>query len=156
MNHRCLKEGGWIELQELRLDVHCDDGTVPDDYGFGQFLRNLREGFSKFDIDLLGMERNQELVRDAGFVNIHEKIWKVPIGAWPKDKHMKMIGAYNRCVIYDGLQGICMAAYTRGLKWSKEEVETFLVGVRKSLMDSSIHSYYTFHALYGQKPFSNA
>lgn len=152
IGHRSLKPGGWIELQELRLAVQCDDGTMPDDYDFATFLGKLKHGFSKFGINLLGMERNQELVRDAGFINVQEKVWKVPVGTWPMDRRMKMIGRYNRSVISDGLRGFCVAAFTRGLMWTEAEVEVFLVEVRKSLMNSSIHSYCTFHAVFGQKP----
>ena len=40
----------------------------------------------------------------------------------------------------------------RGLGWSKEEVQVYLVDVRKCLMDNSVHSYFPFHISYGQKP----
>jgi hypothetical protein len=62
----------------------------------------------------------------------------------------EMIGLYLRSVIYDGLQGIALGPFIRGLKWSPEDVEVFLVGVRKSLMDASPHSYLLFHVVYGQ------
>jgi len=149
---RCLKPGGWIELQELRLSTRCDDDSMPSDYAFTGFLDNLQQGFAAFGIQLLGMEQNRQRLKDSGFVNVEEKVWKVPIGTWPRDKRMKIIGLYNRSVIYDGLQGVSMAAYTRGLKWSATEVEVYLADVRKSLMNASIHSYYTFHTVYGQKP----
>jgi hypothetical protein len=65
---------------------------------------------------------------------------------------MKMVGMYMRSVIYDGLQGISMGPFTRGLKWTPDEVELLLVDVRKSLFDISTHSYLPFHIYYGQKP----
>jgi len=150
--HRALKPGGWVELQDIRLAPLCDDGTMPEDYAFAKFIATLQEALSKFNVNLLGMERYQGLLRDAGFVNVEEKIWKIPIGSWAKDSKMKTTGAYNRAVMYDALQGASMGPYTRGLGWSPTEVEVFLVDVRKSLSNSSVHSYYTFHAVYGQKP----
>jgi hypothetical protein len=98
------------------------------------------------------MEHSAGRLRDAGFVHVTERVWKVPIGTWPRDRRLKTIGLYNRSVIADGLQGVSMAAFTRGLKWSTEEVDLFLVDVRKSLANASVHSYYTFHAVYAQKP----
>ncbi len=124
---------------------------MPSDYALAKFLDNLRDGFSKFGVNLLSLDKNQELLQEAGFVNVEEKIWKVPVGAWARDPKMKIIGQYNRCVIQDALSGVSMAPYTRGLKWTREEVEMFLVSVRESLADKSIHSYYTFHTVYGQK-----
>jgi len=38
-----------------------------------------------------------------------------------------------------GLQGIAMGLLTRSLGWSAEEVEVFLVGLRKELNDKSLH-----------------
>jgi hypothetical protein len=52
----------------------------------------------------------------------------------------------------DGLQGNSMKSFTKGLGWTAEEVEVFLVSVRVSLKNRSVHSYLTFHVCYGQKP----
>lgn len=99
------------------------------------------------------MMRNKQLVLDAGFVNVEEKIFKIPIGTWPRNKTMKVIGLYMKAVINDGLHAIAVGPLTRGLKWSAEEVELYLIGVRKSLNDATTHSYLPFHVVYGQKPF---
>lgn len=112
------------------------------------------EGFLAFGINPLSMERDAELLAEAGFQNVQEKVWKVPIGTWPRDPKLKTAGLYNRAMLYDALQAVSLAPLTRGLKWSSAEVEVFLVHVRKSLLDSSIHTYLTFHSVYGQKPTS--
>jgi hypothetical protein len=103
-------------------------------------------------VNLLGIEKNPENVRAAGFVNVEEQVYKVPVGTWPRNQKMKTIGLYNRSMIYDGLQGISMGPFTRGLKWSPQEVEIFLVGVKKTLVDNSQHTYLPFHVVIGQKP----
>lgn len=125
---------------------------MPADYGLSEFLTNLYHGFSALGYDLLSLEKNKARLADAGFTNLRELVWKVPVGVWPKDKLMKEVGMYNREVLAEALQGVSMGAYTRGLGWTPAEVEVFLTRVRKSLADSSVHSYYTFHVVYGQKP----
>jgi len=152
--HHALRPGGWVELQELRFHLECDDGTMPGpaQYGYGRFVDLCMEGFRSFGIDPLGMEGNAERLRKSGFERVEEKVWKVPIGTWPRDQNLKTIGLYNRSMLVDALQAVSMAPLTRGLKWSATEVEIFLIDVRKSLMNSSIHSYLTFHVVYGQKP----
>ncbi|TDZ36735.1 Secondary metabolism regulator LAE1 [Colletotrichum spinosum] len=148
-----LRPGGWIELQELRFHLQCDDGTMPgpEGYGYGRFVDACMAGFRSFGIDPLAMERNAELLRAGGFGGVVERVWKVPIGTWPRDPTLKTIGLYNRSMLVDALQAVSMAPLTRGLRWSAEEVELFLIDVRKSLMNSAIHSYLTFHVTYGQK-----
>lgn len=125
---------------------------MKDDYDVEKFLRFIKEGLAVFGVDLLACTGNAQRLRDAGFVNVEEKVLKIPLGTWPKNKTMKMIGLYLRSVIYDGLQGIALGPFVRGLKWSPDDVEVFLVDVRKSLMDASAHSYLPFHVVYGQKP----
>ncbi|KAB5516968.1 S-adenosyl-L-methionine-dependent methyltransferase [Coniochaeta sp. 2T2.1] len=147
-----IKPGGWIELQELRFVVQCDDDSCPQDYGYRRFTELCLEGFRTFGIDPLSMERNAELLRESGFQDVQENVWKVPIGVWPRDPKLKKAGLYNRAMLYDALQAVSLAPLTRGLKWAPQEVEVFLVEVRKSLLDSSVHTYLTFHAVYGQKP----
>jgi hypothetical protein len=44
--------------------------------------------------------------------------------------------------ISSGIQGLSLALFTRGLKWSVEELEVFLAEVRKDMRDRSIHSYW--------------
>ncbi|PTB68592.1 hypothetical protein BBK36DRAFT_1156848 [Trichoderma citrinoviride] len=52
---------------------------------------------------------------------------------------MKMIGLYNRSMMLDALHGVAARPFTRGLGWTMEEVEVYLVGVRRDLMDASQH-----------------
>jgi hypothetical protein len=130
----------------------CEDETMKEDYVVAKFLNLVKEGLAAFGVDLLGMAKNAQYLKDAGFVNVEEKIFKIPLGTWPKNKTLKTIGLYLRSVIYDGLQGVSLGPFTRGLKWTPQEVEVSLIAVRRALMDSSTHAYIPFHVVYGQKP----
>lgn len=122
------------------------------DYALAKWLDLVKQGLEKFGIDLLGPSKHSTWLKDAGFVNLEEKVFKVPIGPWAKNETLRTIGLYNRSIVMDGLQGISMKPLTKGLGWTAEEIEVFLIDVRKSLMDRTIHSYFTFHVCYGQKP----
>jgi hypothetical protein len=41
-----------------------------------------------------------------------------------------------------GVGGLSVALFTRVLGWSVEELETFLVGVRREMRDTKIHAYW--------------
>lgn len=125
---------------------------MKDDYALAKWMDLMKQGLEKFSVDLLGSSRNLTRLKEAGLVKTEERVFKVPIGDWAKNPTLKTIGLYCRCMIIDGLQGNSMKPFTKGLGWSVEEVEVFLIDVRKSLMDRTIHSYLTFHVCYGQKP----
>ncbi|KAG4431839.1 hypothetical protein IFR05_012677 [Cadophora sp. M221] len=150
--YESMKPGGWIEVQEMHHRAHCDDSTMPEDYLVQEWLKFVAQGLAVLGPDLLGAVKNAQYLRDAGFVNIEERIFKIPIGTWPKNRTLKMVGFYGRTMIYDGLEGNSLGPFTRGLGWTSEEVQVFLVNVRKALMDSSVHSYLPFHVVFGQKP----
>lgn len=150
--YEALEPGGWIELQELRFEFGCDDGTLREGNLIADFFQNMTKGLSTFGIDLLAMRHNKQHLIDAGFTNVTEITFKIPFGVWPKDPHMKKIGLYNRSVVHDALSGVSMKPFKHGLKWSAEQIEVYLVGVRKECFDSSQHLYLPFCAVVGQKP----
>ncbi|KAH6604622.1 hypothetical protein Trco_006329 [Trichoderma cornu-damae] len=150
--YQALKPGGWIELQELQFEVRCDDGTVRQGNKVAHFFETMKRALINFDVDLLAMRHNKRNVTDAGFVNVTEIPFKVPIGEWPKDARMKMIGLYNRSMIHDALYGVAVRPFTRGLKWTPEEVEVYLIDVRRELTDSSQHGYTPYTIVTGRKP----
>jgi hypothetical protein len=145
------KPGGWIELQEMLYHAQCDDGTMKEDSMLIKWLDLLKQGLKNLGPDVDRPLKLAESLREAEFVNVEQKSFKVPIGTWPKNKTLRLIGLYLRTILIEGLQAISLGPLTRGLKWMREEVEVLLVDVRKCLMDSSQHTYYTFHTFYGQK-----
>ena len=66
-------------------------------------------------------------------VDSHWQIFKWPINTWAKDPQMKEIGAWNLINMIDGLEGFTIRLWTQVLGWSMEEIEVFLVDVRKDL-----------------------
>jgi hypothetical protein len=139
-------------MQEMKFQIHCDDGTLRDDNQIVEYLRVVTKGLAAFNVDLLSMRHNLDRVKDASFVNATEKIFKLPVGSWPRDRNLKTVGVYNRSIFADGFQGIAMRPCTQGLGWSAVDVELFLVGVRKSLFDTKQHIYVPFHIVTAQKP----
>ncbi|KAK2060643.1 methyltransferase domain-containing protein [Colletotrichum caudatum] len=150
--YRVLKPGGWIEVQEMKWSFNCDDGTMPSDYAVTKMMKLIWEGLGKFGIEADVADTNPQKMKDARFINQAHDVRKVPVGSWPKREDLRMIGAYCKAVIHDGLHGITVGPLTRGLGWTAEEVEIFLIDVRKDLLKTSIHSYVFYHSVAGQKP----
>jgi hypothetical protein len=115
-------------------------------------MEGLRDGIASFGSELNCAPKLAMEMSEAGFTDVQETQLKCPIGIWPRDKKLKMAGLYWRTAIMDGLNGLANRSYGNGLKWSRHEIEVFLVEVRKSLMDGSKHTYFPLHLIYGQRP----
>ncbi|OTA95201.1 hypothetical protein M434DRAFT_394094 [Hypoxylon sp. CO27-5] len=151
--YKALKPGGWLELQDLKCVVGCDDGTMLADDALASFANTLAEALRRLGIDCIySIENYARWLREAGFVNVQEVVLKAPLGTWPKDPHQARVGLYNRNMIYDGLHGFTIRPFTHGLGWTPEEVEVYLVDVRKSILNSTAHIYLPFHSVFAQKP----
>ncbi|KAK2798863.1 hypothetical protein FQN51_007223 [Onygenales sp. PD_10] len=77
------------------------------------------------------MHEMLELViyKDAGFINVEHKLYKLPIGTWPKEKAMT-----------EGVHAFTHGLFTQVLGWSKEEVlPIFNATVRAAALDRKAH-----------------
>jgi hypothetical protein len=71
-----------------------------------------------------------------------ERRYQVPSSPWPADERLKMIGAFELHNLLQGLHGFSMRMFTKVFGWSPEQVEVFLVDVRKDLKNMKHHTYW--------------
>ncbi|KAG9231341.1 S-adenosyl-L-methionine-dependent methyltransferase [Amylocarpus encephaloides] len=147
-----LKPGGWFELQEIHHYPYCHDGTMPPDYGVSLFWSTVISALERLGVNFNATLLLTDMMIQAGFVNVSTRIFHIPIGTWPKNKVLKKVGLYWRTILIDGLQPIAMGPLTRGLGWTRDQVEVWLVEVRKSYFDNHIHSHMPLYIICGQKP----
>ncbi|KAL1975347.1 hypothetical protein VTN31DRAFT_3739 [Thermomyces dupontii] len=56
----------------------------------------------------------EQWFKEAGFVNIHVEKFVLPYGVWPKDPHLKKVGAWNQTQAEaNGFEAGAMAPLTR-------------------------------------------
>jgi hypothetical protein len=83
----------------------------------------------------------QMRLEQAGFEDIEVFKIKQPIGFWPQDSRLKVIGQMSMLNIQLGFDAYCMAALTRILKMPTEEaVKICREGVKRAL-DPGVHMY---------------
>lgn len=157
MNNRHLKPGGWIELQEIHhkpRSAHPDRQLVQEDNAVVGFWAHINRGLAELgvDLDMVAGGMLAGLMGQLGFVHVTERIFHVPIGTWPRNKVLKTVGLYWRTILLDGLQAIALGPLTRGLHWRREQVEVFLMDVRRAYHDNAALMYMPLHIIYAQKP----
>ncbi|KAK3492600.1 S-adenosyl-L-methionine-dependent methyltransferase [Neurospora hispaniola] len=151
---RHLKPGGYFEIQEIDVsNPRCDDHTlIPDTpYAVRDALKLLGAGLQAMGADISAIQKTSQELREAGFENVTEITKKLPLGLWPADHNLRLCGLFWRTSIMDGMTGLCSRPFqAAGL--TPTEIESFLVEVRKAVMDGSIHTYFPFITVYGRKP----
>jgi hypothetical protein len=121
-----LKPGGYMESQELMSIPYCDDGTMPADWPFLDWSKLLDDAAMQAERPLRIATRLKRWYEDAGFVDVQEKVYKIPIGPWPRDLHLKKLGTMWEDNCLAGLQGFSLAPFSRSLNWNKNEIEVCL------------------------------
>ncbi|KAF7559365.1 hypothetical protein G7046_g4801 [Stylonectria norvegica] len=154
-----LKPGGWMEMQEIHHfpQSASPGGVVPPEHPIAQYWDLINQGLGNLGVDFHAAAggRLAAMMREAGFVNVTERVLHVPLGTWPKNKILKTVGLYWRTILTDGIQAIALGPLTRGLGWDRDQVELFLMNVRRAYTDNSALMYMQLHVVYGQKPLYN-
>ncbi|RKL25671.1 hypothetical protein BFJ68_g301 [Fusarium oxysporum] len=152
--YRCLKPGGYIESHEALSRMDCDDGTITEKSAMHQWGKFFVEGGKKigrsFTIVEDGVQRSA--MEKAGFVNLVERDFKVPIGGWPKDPKMKEIGKYAQATLEQDIEGYVLFMANTVEGWTKEEVEVYISMLRRELRQGNMHPYYWQKVVWAQKP----
>jgi acetyl-CoA acetyltransferase len=83
-----------------------------------------------------------DYMRAAGFENVTEVRVKMPSAPWPKDKRMKLIGAFEMHNLVRGLSAMSLRMFSKAYGWTQEQTEQFLVRVRKDTSNLRYHTYW--------------
>ncbi|KAJ0379377.1 hypothetical protein COL26b_002219 [Colletotrichum chrysophilum] len=130
-----LEPGGYLELQETDLFPGCDDGTLKPDAAMIKSVTYMEEACKILGRPFQDIPALVDVMREVGFVDVSIMKEKWPSNTWPKDPHYKTL-----------------APFTRALGWKKEEVQVFLVDVRRELKDTTIHAWWPIYVIHGRKP----
>ncbi|KAL1974704.1 hypothetical protein VTN31DRAFT_4908 [Thermomyces dupontii] len=150
--YRSVKPGGWVEFQDWNSHPYSNDGSTEGTW-LKQYQELVIDAFEKAGYEANPGPKLEEWFRDAGFKNIRVKKFVVPYGTWPKDRHFKDIGAWNRMQAEaKGFEGTAMAVLTRYEDWKPEEVRVLCSQAREDGKKRDIHMLFDFYVVYGQRP----
>lgn len=86
-------------------NVSSDDGTMPTDSKQAQWGPMFYKAGEVSGRPLNIFETMKESITAAGFTNVQEQLYKIPIGTWPKNKLYKEAGRLNLDQLLTGLEG---------------------------------------------------
>ena len=159
MAFRHIKPGGYLEWHEIDPRAMCDDDTLPpmnpdgySEYPFHDWV-DFNERAAKARDPPRPFRIAHQLIRwmkEAGYVDVKERITKIPMNGWPRDRRLKEVGSWAESVWTEGLAAYSYKPFL-SLGLSKIEIEVFLVSVRNSMRNKRIHAYNNLHVVTGRK-----
>lgn len=66
----------------------------------------------KLGVSWHAAEEAYPAIKEAGFVNVTERVVKVPLGPWAKDKRLKVWGEWFQYYALEGLEGFIIRGAT--------------------------------------------
>ncbi|KAF2758776.1 methyltransferase LaeA [Pseudovirgaria hyperparasitica] len=155
--YRHLTPGsGWIEHIEMDLTPRCDDGSLPASSHIRSWYNYLVDATSRASKPIAYNQYTRQSLAAAGFIDISERVIRVPYNRWPTDPRERKIADWHTWTLADetcqGLEALSMAPFTRCLNWRREEFEPFLALVRTEMKTRRIHAYNNIHVWTARKP----
>lgn len=151
-----LKPGGWFENVEIDIEPRSENPAVTNDQAhvFKKWCKLFYEAGDKqgrtFQIACDG--RMEKYMRETGFQGIVHKQWKIPIGAWPQDPHLKRIGQYSGLFVDQSLDGFAVFPIGEILGWSQDEVTVLVAQMRKAITDLRSLPYFVLYVMLATVP----
>ncbi|KAF4975218.1 hypothetical protein FDECE_18592 [Fusarium decemcellulare] len=147
-----LVSGGIVELQAQRGCFMSDDGTIEKATNAQRWADDLVETSEKFGKGIDCAHQWKEGLIQAGFVDVHQEVRKIPIGAWPKDPLLKEVGKYQVIQSTQAIESYTPKLLDKALGWPMEEIQVLMAQAKKELHDRSIHLYLPVYFIWGRKP----
>ena len=97
----------------MDIEFKADDGTVPPDNIMAQWSRTFIEAGERAGKTFKIAKGAKSLIGEVGFINVVEERYKVPVGGWSSDPHMKELGKWNLLHCYQGAEGWGLFLLTR-------------------------------------------
>ena len=148
------KPGGYFEMQEVNCRFTSDDSTLEEDSNLARWSRLIVKASQRYNRPIPMHTEFPSMFHQAGFVDVRQVVLKSPSNPWPKDKGLKEAGRYQLLAHVEGIEGVSLGLFTRGLGWKAEEVKILTAKLRAELKDRSIHSYQPHVVILGRKPFT--
>lgn len=129
---------------EFDIRCHSDDGTLKEDSllaGWGDMFISCSAQAGR---SLTTQETMRGAMEKAGFVDTHEKLYRIPLGPWAKDKVLKEAGQLHYAHWNAALEGWAMWLLThfgQPVPWTKDEVHVYLARVRLELKNPHTHGW---------------
>ncbi|KAL4981275.1 hypothetical protein BDW68DRAFT_183684 [Aspergillus falconensis] len=154
---RHLLPGGWVEVRENDLRFVTDSPSEEKDaklVSLRKWEKLMEEAAERFGKPINVAGRQKELMEQAGFTDVREEIFKVPLGHWMEGDWARVASSYSRHLKH-GLEGYTLRLFTKTLGWSLDDTMDLIKKVQEETAESErkeLQLYSYFRVVIGKKP----
>lgn len=125
---------------------------MPEDYPPRKFYATLGPVLKElYGFDLSMLENLPERLQQLGYINVERKVFHMPLGEWPRDRYLRMLGGYFREVFLDFVAAMAARPLVEaGL--DKADIEELHTATKNALNNRRVHAYVPIHFVWAQKP----
>ncbi|KAJ6258203.1 hypothetical protein Dda_7122 [Drechslerella dactyloides] len=102
--YNTLKPGGYLEILEPDSHLLCDNGSLTSDAPLLAWNKLFIDAAGKIGRSVVEAPCYKNYLREAGFVDVHEEVFKLPNSPWMKDKLLKEVGGYHMTAFSEALE----------------------------------------------------
>ncbi len=131
---RTTKPGGWFENFEFDVTTLSENPVIAEekDHIFKRWISLLCAAAENTGRSLTVAQggRMKRMMEEAGFVDVVERGWNVPIGGWSSDPKLRLIGQYNQLFCDQSLEGFALYLLMQVEKWGYDDVQALVAQMR--------------------------
>jgi hypothetical protein len=139
--YRHTRPGGWIE--DLEFDITTKSDKIGPDHIYNQWNALFQKAGEKMGRTFEIARQLKQSITEAGYVDVVERKWKVPIGGWSSDPKLKRVGLFTLMFLEESLEGFALYMLKEVMGWEYTEIQVLVGKMRQGLRDWRLyHPYY--------------
>ncbi|KAK1997743.1 methyltransferase domain-containing protein [Colletotrichum falcatum] len=149
------RPSGWLEILEFDIEVRSQTlGELDDDHIFKRWHQHMLVSSTQMGKphgNVVDRKLTKAII-EAGYVDVVERKWPIPIGVWPAKPEMKRLGNCTLEFCLQSIEGFGLLLLKEMLGFTYEEVQVTLAELRAALRNPKNTPFYYLHVIYGRKP----
>lgn len=125
----------------MEWKFRTDDNSLRDDSPLNVWSDALHHAMRTAGVPLDINERTQGDLRAIGFTDVTEKVVKLPINPWSRERKENELGRWFNLGLTHSIEALSLAPLTRFERWPADKVFTLTADVKRRLCDLTTRAY---------------
>ncbi|KAK2738966.1 methyltransferase domain-containing protein [Colletotrichum kahawae] len=147
-----LKPGGWVEMQEYDAWIFSDDDSFDRAIWTKEWVTKLDDASKTYGKQINVARFHKQWMIEAGFEDVQELVYRIPIGPWAKDSALKELGRYELAHMQMSVESHTPALFTRVLGFSEDQARVLMEGVKREFRSKDYRLITSYRFITGRKP----